>query len=454
MAGPRAPVRTQPAEKLAVMSLGEHLEELRSRIIKCLAAVAVAFAVCWLFRDYLRVVVLRPHEVAMRAFELPPALKFSGYFETIVVQIKVCAIFGLLIVSPYVLYHIWAFIAPGLFVHERRRGLKLGLACVACLLAGVCFGYFLFIPTALRYLIMLAGGWAEPMLMIGSYLSLFFFMTFALAIAFQTPIIVFFLIRWGVLDAKAMGRYRKPVILGAFVVGAVLTPPDPVTQIMMATTLIMLYDLGGLVAAPSRSTLMSFLKFTGTVVLIGGAVWAWFRFWPIGHVEALSGRVDLGGVQLLAQEPVGLRRGTVCETGLQGVARLELGGDDAARLFAAPGTHLQVHNRGSVSLYGGRLLADSSGPALELGVRTGAATATLKDARADFTVPNEDAVTVRVFRGEVRVKAGEEIRRVKAGQEVTFRRGGSPVELSDAEKEWQHLIEGGGAEPGATPASP
>jgi Tat protein translocase TatC len=450
MADDRAPAKARREEKLAVMSLGEHLEELRSRIIRSLLAVAVAFVGCWLFRDHLRVIVLRPHQMAMRAFELPPSLKFAGYFETVVAQLKVCVIFALLFVSPYVLYQIWAFVAPGLFTHEKTRGVKLGVACVVCLLAGVCFGYFVFVPTALRYLIMLSGGWAEPMLMIGSYLSLFFFLTFALALAFQTPIIVFFLIRWGVLDAKGLARRRKPVILGAFVIAAILTPPDPVTQIMMAVTLIMLYDLGGLVAAPTRSTFLSFFKFTGCVLLVGAVGWAWFRFWPVGEARALSGQVSLDGRQILVQEPAGLRRGAICETGLQGVAELDLGGDDSPRLHTAPGTRVQVHNRGSVSLYAGRLLAASSDPALEFGVRTGAATATLKEARADFAVPTEDTVTVRVFRGEVRVKAGEEIRRIRAGQTATFRRGGDPAELSAAEREWQVLIEGdeGLGEPG------
>jgi Tat protein translocase TatC len=445
-----SPVKARSEEELAVMSLGEHLEELRSRIIRVLVAVAVAFVGCWLFRDHLRVIVLRPHEIAMRAFELPPSLKFAGYFETVVAQLKVCIIFGLLFVSPYVIHQVWAFVAPGLFAQEKTRGVKLGVACVVCLAAGVCFGYFVFVPTALRYLITLSGGWAEPMLMIGSYLSLFFFLTFALALAFQTPIVVYFLIRWGVLDAQSLARHRKPVILGAFVLAAVLTPPDPVTQIMMAVTLIMLYDLGGLIAAPTRSTFISFFKFTGSVLLVAAVGFCWFRFWPIGEARALAGQVSVGGERLLVREPVSLRRGAVCETGLQGVAELQLGAEDAPRLHAAPGTRIQVHNRGSVSLYDGRLLADSSDPALEFGVRAAAATATLTDARADFSAPSEDAVTVRVFRGEVRVKAGDEIRRVRAGQAATFRRGGDPAELSDAEREWEVLI-GGGTETGSEP---
>ncbi len=422
----------------AVMPLGEHLEELRWRVIRCLVALGGAFILCWLFRDRLRVVLVRPHVLAMRAFELDPALKFSSYFEAVVAQVKTCVIAGLILTSPLVIYQAWAFVAPGLFGHERRRAGRLGAACVLCFAAGVAFGYFVFIPTALRYLIGLSGGWAEPVLMIGSYLSTFFLLTFALGMAFQTPVVIFYLVRWGVLDVASLARYRKGVILGAFVVAAVLTPPDPATQVMMAVTLIVLYDVGGLLAAPSRATLLGFVRFTGAVVLVAGALVAWHRYWPVAHLEALRGSVTVGGRPAPGEGQTPLTRGVVCRTGPDGAARIAFGRGGAVVLLAG-GSSLQVHGPGALSLTEGACRAETPAAGRELTIRAGPATATVSGARAEVSVLGPGAGRVAVFAGSVPVQAGGAERVIAEGQAATLRAGGEPADLSDAEKRWQQL---------------
>ena len=432
--------------QIAVMSLGEHLEELRRRVIICLLAVGAAFIVCWLFlRDGIRMIVQRPHVRAMEALELDTALKFSTYFESLVAQLKTCLAFGLVLVSPVVVYQLWAFVAPGLFPHERRRGIKLAGACMVCLAAGVLFGYFVFLPVALRYLISLSGGWAEPVLMIGSYLSLVFLLTVALAVAFQTPVVVFYLIRWGVVDAAAMRRHRRGVILGAFIVGAFLTPPDPLTQMMMALTLIVLYDLGGLLAAPSWPAFRNFFGLAGAIFLACGVALAWFHLKPVGELTALRGEVRVGEAVVSVGEAVGVKRGVVCRTGPDGVAEVELGGK--GRLHLAPDGRLQLHGPADLSLYAGRCLAEGPEGGPELAVRSKPAKAMLTGGRAEFAAPEPDALTVTAFAGTVQVSSGGLERHVTAGQTATFRTGGEPADLTGAESEWRVLIEGGEQQP-------
>ncbi|MHC5034073.1 MAG: twin-arginine translocase subunit TatC [Planctomycetota bacterium] len=433
----------EPEGEGAVMSLGEHLEELRTRVIKCLSAVGVAFILCWIFRDQLRLILQRPHVIAMQAFEMDTSLKFSSYFEAVVAQLKACFIGALVLTAPILIYQVWAFVAPGLFRHERDRTLKLGAACVVCFAAGVGFGYFFFIPIALRYLLSLSGGWAEPVLMISRYLSLFFLLTLALGIAFQTPVVVYYLIRWGVLDVESFQKHRKGVVLGAFIVAAAITPPDPVTQIMMAVTLIVLYDLGGLLAAPSRATAKSFVKFTGTVVIVGVAFVAWYRLWPVAEVTALKGDVSAGGKRIATGWTLKVPRGMVCSTDVAGVARMVLGGSGGAELHLAGGTRLHVHSATNLSLYRGDALVRTPTPAVELTVRTGPARVVLAGSRAELSVPDQDTLTVTVFEGVAQAKAGGQTKHVAAGQSATFRSGGEPVDVSDAERRWQQLIQGG-----------
>ena len=427
---------------MTIMSLGEHLEELRTRLIRSLVAAGLAFIVCFTFRDYLRVVIQRPHVSAMRAFDLATSLKFGGYFESVVAQLKVCAVFGFMLVSPYVIYQVWAFVAPGLFPNERSKGVKLGAACVVCFVSGVAFGYFVFIPIALRYLVRLAGGWAEPMLMIGKYLSLLFLLTFALGMAFQTPVVVYYLIRWGVLKVETLQAKRKHVILGAFVVAAVMTPPDPVTQVMMALTLIILYDLGGLLAAPSWETFKGFLKFTGGIMLVAVAFVLWFRYWPVAQVSMLRGELIVGEQEVPAEGAVGARRGSFWQTAEGGGLRVAFGGDDDPVVYVGGDSRLQLHGPGDVSFYRGKGLVVNPNARREVTVRTAAAKAILTDARAEFAMLDKDAVTVTVFDGTVTVTTEGRTRLISAGQTATFRRGGEPAELSGAEQHWRELIEG------------
>lgn len=429
---------------MAVMSLGEHLEELRSRLIKCLAAFGAAFILCWVFKWTIIAVIKRPHVQAMSAYELEGILNYRSYFEPVVAQLKACGIIALVVTAPWLIYQIWAFVAPGLFPHERRKVIWLGAPCVLCFMVSVAFGYFVFIPIALRYLLSFAGPGMQPALMISDYLNVFLLMTLALGIAFQTPVVVYFLVRWRILQPESLAKSRRGIILGAFIVGAVITPPDPLTQIMMAVTLIVLYDIGGLIAAPSRTTFMGFLKFTGVVAVLGGGLGLWYHFWPVAQLSAIRGVVTADGKAVAPAQTVGVTRGSACITGAGGAARLAVGGAGGPRVLLDSDARLQVHGPDSFTLLRGACWVDNPDAKRELVLRTLPANAVLQGARADFDMLDAERVRIRAFSGYVQVKAGGQTRRIAAGQEDTFRLGGEPADLTGAEKRWQEL--GAGAE--------
>jgi len=421
------------------MSLGEHLEELRLRLIRCIVAVVVAAAASWTVRGWVMAALMRPHVLAMAAFDRDATLKFASYLEPVVAQVKACLIVALVVTAPVLIYQAWAFVAPGLFPHERNRVLKLFGASLVCFVAGVAFGYFLFIPIVFRYLLTLAGPATEPVLMIGKYLSTFFLLTFALGVAFQTPVVIAYLIRWKVLDVATLQRQRKIVILVAFIIAAVITPPDPLTQIMMAVTLVVLYDLGGLVAAPGWATLRSFSQFTGIIVAVLGAFLIYVNYWPVARATALRGQVQVAARTIDVGRTVRVRRGVQCVSGENSLLRIEFGSKGAAFYLAGAGS-LRVHGPGKVSVQKGVALAASPRRDANLEVFAGPATLTVAGARAEVGVPDADTAIVTVFVGEVTARVEGTERQVKAGRTQTFYRGGEPADVSEAQERWRDLI--------------
>lgn len=419
------------------MSLGQHLEELRRRVIYCVLVVIGAAIVAWIVRAPIMAILVRPHALAMAAFDRDATLNFASYLEPVMAQMKACMIVALVVTAPFLIYQTWAFVAPGLFPHERSKVMKLVVPSLLCFAAGVLFGYFVFIPTVFHYLLVLAGPGTQPVLMIGSYLSTFFLLTFAMGVAFQTPVVVACLIRWGIVSAQALQRQRKVMILTAFVVAAVITPPDPVSQVLMALPLIVLYDLGVLVAAPSRSTLKSFGQFTGVIaaLLVGIALWA--NYWPVAHATALRGQATLAGQGMSVGVSVPVRRGVQCVVQENGLVRVSLGG--ASLYLAGPGS-LLVHGSGKVTLQRGDAMAESPGKGQGVAVYAGPATATVAGARAEVDAPDADTTRVAVFAGEVKIRSGGAEEQVKAGRQQTFYSGGRPTDLSGAEKRWQDLV--------------
>ncbi|MEF8787818.1 MAG: twin-arginine translocase subunit TatC [Planctomycetota bacterium] len=433
----------------AVMPLGDHLEELRSRVIKSMAAVAVAFIGCWVFRDTIMEIVKRPHELATIAAEVESSLKFQGYTEPIIAQLKACLIAAAVITGPWIVYQAWAFVAPGLYPKERHKALKMVMPSVVCLMAGVSFGYFFAIPMALRFLLRMAGPNTEPVLMIGAYLSLFFLLTLALGVAFQTPVIIFYLVRWNIVQPSTLQENRKIAILVAFVLSAFFTPPDFITQSMMAIPLVLLYDLGVVAGYPSRETALNFGKFAGLLLLGGALLAGWFYYWPIGRLVAVKGEVTVSESVVKQDQSSRVVRGQVCRVGEDGGARLMLdSGKNAPRVLMRGGSRVQVHSSSRLTLLEGKVLAIQPREESELQLRNAIAKGTLKNGTAEFVAAPDDYLKITVYEGSVTATHGKkEPVTIRAGETKTFRRGGEPARQQDLDEGWRELM--GGGEEGA-----
>ena len=164
------------------------------------------------------------------------------------VPMKVALMVAFLIALPYVLYQVWAFVAPGLYAHEKRLALPLVAASVVLFFVGMAFAYFLVFPTVFGFMAKIAPEGVAWMTDIEKYLSFVLSTFVAFGVTFEVPVIVVVLVGIGVVDIAKLKEIRPYVIVGAFVIGAIFTPPDVISQLMLAIPLCLLYELGILLA--------------------------------------------------------------------------------------------------------------------------------------------------------------------------------------------------------------
>ena len=219
----------------------EHLGELRKRIMWSLVAVIVGLAIALNFTDRLMKFVRRPFEVAAPGQKLV----FLAPTEAFWVYMKVALIAGMVLALPVVLYQIWAFIAPGLYSHEKRYAVPFVIIGSVFFLLGASFAQFVVIPFAMRFLVSFPGPDLAPMISVGSYVDFVLKFTLAFGAVFELPVIITLASRMGLITPQFLAKNRKYAILVNFIIAAVLTPtPDVFNQSLMAGPLIVLYELG------------------------------------------------------------------------------------------------------------------------------------------------------------------------------------------------------------------
>jgi len=238
-----APVEQSARESMPTMGFLEHLEELRRRLVHSIIAVVICFFGCWFSAPRLVGIMQKPIVEVLHKYGLPEKLVYLNPVDPFNLYVKVAGVAGLFVASPFVLYQIWLFIAPGLYRNEKRYVLPFMVSSVALFIAGGYFGYRIVYPQALNFLIDF-GKQFQPMITIEEYTQLFVTIILGMGVIFEMPILVFFLALMGIVSAGWMWRNIRYAILAIFIVAAIITPtPDVVNMCIFAAPMVALYML-------------------------------------------------------------------------------------------------------------------------------------------------------------------------------------------------------------------
>jgi len=223
------------------MSLTEHLVELRKRLTNSLIALGIGFAGCYYYKDWIFDIVTRP---LTQVLPKNSYLIYTGLTEAFFTYMKVAFFASLIITSPFILYQIWKFIAPGLLPGEKKYVVPFVISSSGLFITGVLFGYFIALPPAFEFFVSFNNQYLQAMLSFKDYLSLFVTFLLGFGLSFELPIFIFFLTKLGIVNAEKLSKQRRYAVLAIFVIAAALTPsPDALSQILMAIPLMFLYEV-------------------------------------------------------------------------------------------------------------------------------------------------------------------------------------------------------------------
>jgi len=239
-------VSEQQQDDNALAGFMSHLIELRARLIRSLIAVGVILLAMLPFSNKLYTLLALP---MLRALPIGAHMIATEVTTPFFVPMKVAMMAAFLMALPYVLYQAWAFIAPGLYSHEKRLVLPLVVSSTVLFYTGMAFAYFLVFPVVFGFITAAAPEGVAVMTDIDKYLGFVLTMFMAFGLTFEVPVAIVVLVRLGVVSVAFLRDIRRYVIVGAFVVGAIFTPPDIVSQSLLAIPLCLLYEIGILVAS-------------------------------------------------------------------------------------------------------------------------------------------------------------------------------------------------------------
>ena len=226
-----------------------HLVELRKRLINSLIFLMIFFLICYYFSDFIYGFLVDPYAQAVKNDDIERRLIFTALQETFLTYLKVSFFAAFFITSPYVLIQIWKFIAPGLYEHEKKSIMPYLVITPILFLLGGMLVYYLVMPLAIKFFLSFESTGVSTNLPIqleakvNEYLSLVMKLIFAFGLSFQLPVVLSLLARVGLIDSKFLKERRKYVVVLIFTAAALLTPPDPITQIGLAIPLLILYEL-------------------------------------------------------------------------------------------------------------------------------------------------------------------------------------------------------------------
>jgi sec-independent protein translocase protein TatC len=234
-----------------------HLIELRSRLLKIVACLILVFFALFPFSQQIYALLAEP---LLRNLPSGGQMIATEVTSAFFVPTKVTMVLAFIVSLPFTLYQIWAFVAPGLYVHEKKMIVPMITASCLLFLAGMAFAYFFVFGVVFAFIVKVAPAGVAVMTDIGHYLDFVLTLFFAFGLAFQVPIVVLLVVRFGWLTIAQLKEARGYVIVGAFFIGAIFTPPDVLSQFMLAVPMWLLYELGilvaGFVSKPNENTLL------------------------------------------------------------------------------------------------------------------------------------------------------------------------------------------------------
>lgn len=227
------------------MGFLDHLEEFRWRILKSLAAVVIGAIISFIFIDKIMELLVAPTDKISIQFNLQ-VLKVQGMF---MVKWGLAFVGGIILGLPVITYQLWKFVAPGLYGSETKFVLPIIIFTYIAFLCGILFAYFVLIPFSLNFFTSMGYGDVENNISINYYFSFITWLMMGAGIIFEMPIVSFILSSVGILTPKFLRKYRRHALVGIMVLSAFITPPDPVSMLIMTLPLMILYEISILVSA-------------------------------------------------------------------------------------------------------------------------------------------------------------------------------------------------------------
>lgn len=232
-------------EKYAPML--EHLDELRTRLIRCVLALLLGMVICFaFFQEPLADIIMGPFRVldGLQNNLVDRNMVYTTFAEGFLFYLKISLLGGCVLASPVIIWQIMRFVLPALYKNEKRVFFTMTFFGVVLFVGGVCFGYFLVLRPVMETLIRLAGEELTPMITASSYLSFVLGFLIPFGLVFEIPMVVYFLTMVGIINPSMLTKNRKYVLLVVLVLAAMLTPPDIVSQLCLAAPMMLLYEIG------------------------------------------------------------------------------------------------------------------------------------------------------------------------------------------------------------------
>lgn len=220
----------------------EHLGELRDRLVRSFIAVAIGFVAAYSFKEKLFEILIAPLVLAMGETGKAQMI-FTGLPEAFFTYLKVSLLAGIILTTPVLFYQFWMFVSPGLYRTEKKYIIPVVILSVVFFIIGSCFGYFIVFPYGFKFFLGFATETISAMPSMKEYLSFSSKMLLAFGFVFELPLVLTFMARMGLVNVTFLKKNRKYAVLIFFIGAAIITPPDVVTQVMMAVPLMILYEI-------------------------------------------------------------------------------------------------------------------------------------------------------------------------------------------------------------------